>query len=295
MMIDESFTESKLYRHKYLSKCFTLIELLVVVAIIAVLMSLLLPSLASARGMARQMVCASNLGQIGIAMYSYVQDSNDFLPEVTGLWETTANYVGMPLPDTSNMSNWSKLRKDLLPSVLYCPCDPDPFPWTHMGFMKMELTSYMANGSDTTMAMGGGVPIQIGLFGGRGKITDAASPAECFAVGETFNYDRVLDMDHPAILAALQKKNAAGEIGTMRTRMHYRATGAFYHEGKMNLCYLDSHVAAMKGIQVSDDEIIALPTSFASYGCSTIFLNLRMPSATEKPSFWGSPYENYNP
>jgi prepilin-type processing-associated H-X9-DG protein/prepilin-type N-terminal cleavage/methylation domain-containing protein len=274
---------------------FTLLELLIVVAIIAVLINLLLPSLSSARGMARQMVCASNLGQIGKAMYYYAQDSNDFLSEVTGLWETTANYVGMPLPDTSNMANWSKLNKNTLPSVLYCPCDPDPFPWPHMGFLKMELTSYMANGSDTTLAMGNGVSIQVGLFGGKGKITDPSSPAECFAVGETFNYDRVLDLDHPAILASMQKINALGEVGMMRTRMHYRATAAFYHQRKMNLCYLDGHVSTINGIPATDGETIPLPTSFTTYGAGTLFLNLRMPSASEKPAFWGSPYETYNP
>ena len=52
---------------------FTLIELLVVVAIIGILASLLLPSLARARAVAQLKVCMSNQRQIGIAAQLYAQ------------------------------------------------------------------------------------------------------------------------------------------------------------------------------------------------------------------------------
>ncbi len=55
---------------------FTLIELLVVVAIIAVLVAMLLPALASAREMAKSAVCRSNLKQIGQAEMFYTDEWN---------------------------------------------------------------------------------------------------------------------------------------------------------------------------------------------------------------------------
>ena len=58
---------------------FTLIELLVVIAIIAILASLLLPSLAKSKEVATGARCQSNQKQLGLAFYMYADDHNDVI------------------------------------------------------------------------------------------------------------------------------------------------------------------------------------------------------------------------
>ncbi len=66
---------------------FTLIELLVVVAIIALLISILLPSLSKARAQARTTLCFSRMSQLFKAMNLYAEDFGEVPPFMGRGWE----------------------------------------------------------------------------------------------------------------------------------------------------------------------------------------------------------------
>jgi prepilin-type N-terminal cleavage/methylation domain-containing protein len=64
------------------SKGFTLIELLVVVAIIALLVSILVPSLSYARELTKRALCGANLNGLYKGLAMYYAESNDVTPRI---------------------------------------------------------------------------------------------------------------------------------------------------------------------------------------------------------------------
>lgn len=86
-------------RTKWNSRGFTLIELLVVIAIIAILASLLLPSLAKAKLRAQRVYCVNDLRQVSISAKLYADDNRQYIVSAYpnyGSWtakDTSGNYT----------------------------------------------------------------------------------------------------------------------------------------------------------------------------------------------------------
>ena len=99
---------------------FTLIEILVVMGVIAVLAGILLPVLARIREKGNQTACASNLHQLGLAIFAYTEDSDEHHPVEL----TVSPFTSVP-PVITN-AGWAGLIypyvKNERPFV--CPDDP---------------------------------------------------------------------------------------------------------------------------------------------------------------------------
>src|SRR5688572_23869105 len=133
-------------------KAFTLVELLVVIGIIAVLIGILLPTLANARRSANNLKCQTVMRELGLALTMYAQASKGYLPAGRtgpesidhGSIKLTNGYVYW----------WMRLQvlrlipglDDPTRGVAICPSDQDPFwPFHDYPDHKNVQSSYGIN------------------------------------------------------------------------------------------------------------------------------------------------------
>ncbi len=223
---------------------FSLIELLVVVAIVALLLAILLPSLAKAREQARLVTCQSQLHQIGTAVMTYAAESHGripFGPDVAGLGAmlppndgTTATnqiWTGPQPPVTSYMALGLLMNRSLaFPELMYCPADDSSDPIEELAKIRTRqpapgYCSYLYRQLDET--------------DGRGRIDDLGRNA-------VDGRARALALDMNSVVAAFPEWQ----------RTNHRAR-------RVNVLFLDASVLSFRNEQhplsLRDQDLADMP------------------------------------
>src|SRR5215203_4280922 len=87
------------------TNAFTLIELLIVIAVIAILVAIILPTVGKAREAANRATCLSNLRQLAISINGYLADNKTRFPEAS----STNAYYSPLAPRSTGAQAWSTL------------------------------------------------------------------------------------------------------------------------------------------------------------------------------------------
>ncbi|MEX2381534.1 MAG: type II secretion system protein [Opitutales bacterium] len=192
-------------KHK---SAFTLIELLTVIAIIGILASILIPTVAKVRDSARGSVCQSNLRQIAMGMVMYTMDHDGLLPTIGDHEQHPTDWIywhaGRDIRDSAIVPY---MGDNFTPEVYRCPGDPNlgqdnPLagrnPYNYSFSMNIEVSNRAE-------------------IGGR--------------------LDRIEDPTRIILLAEEERPN---DSGAHLTSVHDRLTDR--HGGKGHVAFADAHV-----------------------------------------------------
>jgi prepilin-type N-terminal cleavage/methylation domain-containing protein len=128
--------------HYTRNKAFTLVELLVVISIIALLLSILIPTLGRARSAARLVICKANMKQVQTFATLFQADNDGYVPPVFNPSapnvDAQGRYLSVAFRDYFPETETSKLLDKDFPPTGY----PDSVIWSHANNTR-ELERYI--------------------------------------------------------------------------------------------------------------------------------------------------------
>lgn len=221
---------------------FTLIELLVVISIVALLVAILLPALGKARETAQILQCSVAERQIGVAIFTYAADNEEFLPWLT--WRT--DLIDGDYMEGERIVAAGPWSADFDASIraarnFRCPID-DAEPRTDFAWRTSYTGSIGWQPTTSPATVPQPAPAARGLFPAhseapRIRAEDALHPSDTIMIFEYWGTTSTGYTNHVRWKAS----------GWEDTANRHRGWDAWHptsvvHKGKMNITFGDGHV-----------------------------------------------------